>query len=1793
MQSLLRLFVGGTAMQSLVRLLMRDLFRCLYRRATALTAVSTAVVFLYSQVAAPLAQASFWTERQKAVKTYQAAHEEHPGARTADALDDIASAASADPAKATQLLASLPGPHTAMLQGLPANMTPSMLPKPSLPPEVSPAVLQRYPLLGELPLAFGSLKDMQLTPGHVQRPLIIHLQDVHLNPEAQLNLASVLQSLLVQGGKGRGQKIGVVGVEAAHGAFNFKLFRAFPDPAITKDIANYLVKQGELGAASYVGITAPEDYSDRFWGVEDPTHYRANVEAIKQSKALQPTYQARLKTLQTTVTQLKAHRFNPTLRAFEAQVNAYREGTLGLGAYVEALVAQGIALGPQTQRFLQTYHREKTLDFDAVEQERKALIEQLVPKLDQATLSQLVAHSVAYRLEQITYATYYRYLQEVCRKYEISLEQYPAMQAYVQYVLQADRINAEALFRELSQAEDAALTKLTQTAEERQLLTIAKQFILIGQLVNLGLTPEQWTAWQAVRTSLTALEHDIQALTRDGVRHRIPAAPSFPSDLNSVPDPKSLTDLTPFERFYLEAEARDEAMVTNLLAQMQTTGASTGVLLAGGFHAAGIARRMRDHRISYVSLAPKITKLDTADGTKYLDVFVREKTPLEKLFAGEKLFIQPADRVLAAVDRSLDGSVVSKTLLDFTYYEIWEAMYEWVKQKLTDTPQLKLKLAAWTLAASLVLGTVGGRPMTVKDITINNHEIRVVLNQTVADGGSFDVAVKGPPSVKPEEDVLSGVEVTPVAGFPVPNLGAFAPSLAGALLGPSFIEFVLMTSMVTFLCAIVYEIGYRVGVRGKEKSTGKSINILFVLAFVEMAIGITLAFLTGFFPPSGFLPGTIRRGNTANSEDERSANVIKGANFDTLRQGAVDGFQVLLDLDAESIRQIEFTTGSDSNVTMKDVVGGEENLLKRKEGLEHIRKAVNAIQNYGGIFMKRISVQFYMPPRDENGLRSMKAYIHYDSTRSPIRVPFSNDKASVVQLLSSIEAAPAQVTQYDLAVINQGMKDSREQIDKLFKVLRRKGLLLVLLGALLMPQALGGMTLRRDTRMIPQAPAVEEVQKVSTAAPGINNVTAIHGVNNVAIAVQPNISGLAQIQGFFSSLPLQAIFQSAAFVGLVAVVVLVGNKLLSSPIAESIGRAITRGTRMIAQYLSQQRPDELPAPPQIPGQAGSPGRGVPFSNFDRVLTPLFAGLVLLVFVASNGAAFALDQSSIPLMYTLGVLGVKPEEIRSAAEVQQQLRSKASDVILDLLRYPTTTMVSVEAGSGKIETDAPTSWQDLKISQYARSLNRDGGSLVLRKVKGETGNSPEVSLEFLGEKITRPFTSAGLQAMLKEVELLNAQVVTRERDNLKDELAWTRNVIKHIKQASDLLIKPFKMVFVTMAAVGLLSQAAVSGKMTFENTQVVAVATQGEVTTAAPKESVREVAAEVVNLLLTQAEQLGVGESLSATLRKHQRPIAETIKGVARKENFPAVVGLGVVELVSHQVPAQLDELLSVNDQGKRQPDKAAGVMFSTLGKLSLFVPTPVLKEILGAWVRKLPPKQRMALLAHFQREPQATVEAINLFKEGKKAMQTEGMTALKQGVRDVIRQAPAATQMPLGTMGEVPAWLFIQKASQLPMDKWAEFGIYFPKAIKEVEDGVNSGPWLLFGYNPDTGESWANVDESVNQRLTEVAKAKGFPQRAIGALKQRVQLVEIHGTDVPRIAQSLAQSLVHEQIQVENATVTVDWLTDENNPEVYANLSPYGSAYEYKAPRITLKIRFSSLIEGKLIEAWRLFAISA
>src|SRR5262249_5308641 len=123
-----------------------------------------------------------------------------------------------------------------------------------------------------------------------------------------------------------------------------------------------------------------------------------------------------------------------------------------------------------------------------------------------------------------------------------------------------------------------------------------------------------------------------------------------------------LTQLMPFEQFYEKAEERSQRMVDNLLSTSRSairnpqSAMPSLVLVAGGFHTPQIAQFLRDRKIPYVVVTPKITHADEKSGSAYLSVFAQEKTPLDRLFAGEKLFLSPTFTAVGSRDQGAEDS---------------------------------------------------------------------------------------------------------------------------------------------------------------------------------------------------------------------------------------------------------------------------------------------------------------------------------------------------------------------------------------------------------------------------------------------------------------------------------------------------------------------------------------------------------------------------------------------------------------------------------------------------------------------------------------------------------------------------------------------------------------------------------------------------------------------------------------------------------------------------------------------------------------------------------------------------------------------------------------------------------------------------------------------------------------------------------------------------------------------------------------------------------------------------------
>jgi len=319
---------------------------------------------------------------------------------------------------------------------------------------------------------------------------------------------------------------------------------------------------------------------------------------------------------------------------------------------------------------------EETLDFKQVERDRVELAERLTRNLSKEQLDVLIQCSLQHRTGQLGYGDYHRYLKTLCRSSGIALEQWKQLSDYITYVMMADRIDRNALLDELTNMEETVQNGLCRTAEQRNLVALSRRLSLLEKLSAHEMTPADWTTYEKDRPGILSLPLNQKQIPphppfQRGDLEALETGPTVAPPLSSVvQDFASL--LAPFESFCRTAVTRNEAFVDNLLVQAKQQNARVAVLIAGGFHSEGLTEIFRKRDISWVVATPRITEIPK--DANYLDVFARDPLPLDKLFSGEKIFLNYA-RLTSRVPIAGGAEVVRPFVLRyFTYVALLTAL---------------------------------------------------------------------------------------------------------------------------------------------------------------------------------------------------------------------------------------------------------------------------------------------------------------------------------------------------------------------------------------------------------------------------------------------------------------------------------------------------------------------------------------------------------------------------------------------------------------------------------------------------------------------------------------------------------------------------------------------------------------------------------------------------------------------------------------------------------------------------------------------------------------------------------------------------------------------------------------------------------------------------------------------------------------------------------------------------------------------------------------------------------------
>lgn len=387
--------------------------------------------------------------------------------------------------------------------------------------------------------------------------LIIHLQDLHTQYDAQRALADLIQELH------RSTDVSLVALEGGAGPGDTKFFSDFPDAQTTNQLADFFLKKGLFTGPVYYAVTHPGQVS--LYGVEDPAAYLDHLKTYQTSQAKQQEATQHLQALFTVLHALQDQLDTHELKTLTVTTRAYEAEKLGFSAYFQDLQRRAgrarlsLAAYSNLSRFARLISLERRVDRSAIEPESRHLLETLSQRLSEQDRQNLFTHQRALQAGTLSNAQYYKGLRRFGRKAKIRLTANPYLNfsLYTDSLLLSEKLQQHRLAAELDQLATAIKEHLFTTPDQRQLDQLLTVVGVLQDLYLVRLSPEHFEYYHTHHAAFSA-QSFLAFLER---RHRL--TPALQQAITSL-----FEDLSAQARFYEIAQKRDHALVTNTLRQM-------------------------------------------------------------------------------------------------------------------------------------------------------------------------------------------------------------------------------------------------------------------------------------------------------------------------------------------------------------------------------------------------------------------------------------------------------------------------------------------------------------------------------------------------------------------------------------------------------------------------------------------------------------------------------------------------------------------------------------------------------------------------------------------------------------------------------------------------------------------------------------------------------------------------------------------------------------------------------------------------------------------------------------------------------------------------------------------------------------------------------------------------------------------------------------------------------------------------------------------------------------------------
>ena len=520
-----------------------------------------------------------------------------------------------------------------------------------------------------LPEELGTVSETYLPEAGEVEKLVIYVESAHTNYDSESKTEKLIELFQKE------YALPLVLLEGGSGKLDSLFFKSFPDQKLKeKTLTEYLHKRDLSGGE--VASILDHDSQTQYYGIEDWELYQENKQAFLEALKQQDEILNQLNEIESHLLKSAAVFFSEPTKRFYEQSTAFQREEIDLIQYLKGLEAlwrqtQTVrsasfhATYPELEKLLKADSGEKrlkTTDIDiATNRMVEAFQKEIVPKLPRS--AQMKANHLiqSYRIGELSSGLLTERIKSLAQEQNFSFEPPKELIPAQEQAQTLSSIRGTKLFKELKSLEADLRASLPQSDQEQALLEDFHHLDLLRTFARLELEREDWETLRNKKPSgiLTALTTISGPQRRSSLRGSRPGRSlarhcearraeatsqardrlcnlesEIASTLHEVfsRNDDAFDDLFAFHyRFYTLAKQRDHVLLNNAVSLTDEHKANLALIAAGGFHKHGITQALKEKKIPYLIITPRISHLDNREN--YFNV-IRGNRSFMKDFSG-------------------------------------------------------------------------------------------------------------------------------------------------------------------------------------------------------------------------------------------------------------------------------------------------------------------------------------------------------------------------------------------------------------------------------------------------------------------------------------------------------------------------------------------------------------------------------------------------------------------------------------------------------------------------------------------------------------------------------------------------------------------------------------------------------------------------------------------------------------------------------------------------------------------------------------------------------------------------------------------------------------------------------------------------------------------------------------------------------------------------------------------------------------------------------------------------------